>query len=689
MTVHDYVIGAVVFVATWGAVSMGSSLILRRRLGYLTGTPRLVAFSLLLAAGLVAVHLVPAMLGLLSRAAVLVTAMLALAVVWRFVSPAPAEREPPPEPLAPSGGGSSAIAIVAAACTAVCALAYFGRVATVPATGTDFMNYHLPVLARWIQTGSIWDNIEYLAYFSTGTYPHNGEVLFLSTILPFKNDAFVRLISFPLIALVGASAYAVARELRAPVSTAALFSAVIVSTPSVMVTALDRMKADSLMLAAFGAGLLFMVRHRRTRRAGDLMLAGLGLGLALGATWNGATAVLALLAVWTIASCVDRGGVGKVLPDAAALAAIVAAAGGVWLVRNLVVTGNPVFPLKVAVAGITIFDAPFDPVRATYGATVGRYLTDTEVLRQSILPEYRVAFGLTGIVVGLGVVLAAGLALTGRHRRGNGGRAAGLILALAAAALAIFIGYLSLPYGAAGASGHPWAGITGENARWSIPAIFIAGAVSAWAVGRLRRWRLPLELLALAGVLDGLAHSFSLSPRDLAVAAVALAGGGGLAWTVQRGCARLVAERRLGPVLALLGIVAAGALALGYFQQRRFNEKRYMGLDRTFDSVIANAPRRSRIGIAGEFDGGLGPVAPMLGPFLDNRVTFVGPLVQGMRREYGRRADYLAALSRGRYDFMLIGRGVPPRPGGPAERWTRMAGLKPVAYSAQYALFRR
>ena len=32
--------------------------------------------------------------------------------------------------------------------------------------------------------------------------------------------------------------------------------------------------------------------------------------------------------------------------------------------RNWVESGNPVFPVKLEVAGVTIFDAPYDRVRA-------------------------------------------------------------------------------------------------------------------------------------------------------------------------------------------------------------------------------------------------------------------------------------------------------------------------------------
>src|SRR5205085_1645642 len=73
---------------------------------------------------------------------------------------------------------------------------------------------------------------------------------------------------------------------------------------------------------------------------------------------------------------VARERLARVARDAALLAALVAAAGGIWLVRNLVESGDPAFPQPIAPFGITLFGAPPDPIRALAGFRVADYLFD-------------------------------------------------------------------------------------------------------------------------------------------------------------------------------------------------------------------------------------------------------------------------------------------------------------------------
>jgi hypothetical protein len=84
--------------------------------------------------------------------------------------------------------------------------------------------------------------------------------------------------------------------------------------------------------------------------------------------------------------------------------------------------------------------------------------------------------------------------------------------------------------------------------------------------------------------------------------------------------------------------------------------------------------------MAGDFGLGLvSPTLPLFGPRLHNRVAYVGPQVRHMLQEFATRARYVAALRRGGYDLVLVGRGVVPRDGTAAERWTLAAGYTPVA----------
>ena len=70
------------------------------------------------------------------------------------------------------------------------------------------------------------------------------------------------------------------------------------------------------------------------------------------------------------------------------------------MLRNAVLSGSPVYPSPVRPLGVTLFDAPADPVRDCGGFTVASYLTDFDVLREHVLPAYRSGFRAPGAVHG-------------------------------------------------------------------------------------------------------------------------------------------------------------------------------------------------------------------------------------------------------------------------------------------------
>ncbi|HEV3229569.1 MAG TPA: glycosyltransferase family 39 protein [Solirubrobacteraceae bacterium] len=688
LTLREYVLGLICFGGTWGAVAVATTVIVRRRLRGVDGASLALAATLIFVSGVVAVELVPLILGILSRWTVLAMAVVAALVVVRAVRASEATAEP--APAAPRSGTLSwVIAGAAAGGLALATLAWLKRAAVQPVTAADFTFFHMPGVARWIQAGTVWQNIELLPGFSVGTYPNNGDVLFLSTVLPWREEVFTRLVNVPLLGLVGVAVYALARELRSPRATGVLLGAVVTSIYAVWVTALDRVKPETLMLVTFGAGALFLVRHARTRRTADLVLAGLGLGLAFGTRWNGVSAVVATVAVWAVVSWRVRSDARSVAHDAMRLVGLVAAAGGFWLIRNWVETGNPLFPEKVSALGVTVFNAPRDEIRILYGHTILQYLGNGSVLRHSILPDYRVALGAPGALLAVGVGLAVVLALVGRRAEAGWRREPVAALGLSIAAILIVAIYIATPASAQGSYGHPWAGIIREAARWAMPAAVMGGAVTAWAIARLGRGRGIAELIAAATVLDGAIQSFSVRIADAAIVVAALAGAAAVifgGWTLGRRALR--SGKQLVVVAATEASVLAVALAFaGWGLQRSYNHRRYLGLDPSVDWVLANAPNFRRIGVAGEFTGDVGFLYPLFGPRLFNHVSYVGRFDRGLLREYSSAPSFLAAVRRGRYDLLDVGRGVPPRPETPTQRWAASTGYVRVLASLRFALY--
>lgn len=688
MSMEDYLVGLAFFGSTLAAVTLACGLVVRRRLASLAGAPLILAYGVCVSAGLIFVHLVPGVLGLLSREAVLLTALVVLGGAWLIPSALGTPCDTGQAPEEGSGRVSWAIAAAAASLTSAAALGLALDYATVAVRHPDALTFHLPTVARWIQSGSLWGIHDFRPDRALGYYPHNGNVLVLAAVLPWKNDFLIRFVNLPYLALTGIAVYAIARELRAPTAASVLFGATVVAIPVVALPAVDAL-SDTFMLAAFGAGVLFLLRHARTRRTADLTLAGLGLGLAMGTKWYGPLAVAAVLVCWSLGSVASGTPVKAIVRHAGVVVALVVASAGFWLLRNFLKSGNPVYPAKVAFGGFTIFDAPYDFIAEQIGFSLADYAGDPDVWVDRILPSFMAFMGLPAALILVGIVLAtaAALSVPRRHQ----------VLALLGAAVVILVVYFFSPFTAQGFAGRP--DLVGQNGRWVVPALIAGAAAVAWSTGRLRRLRPLIELAALIAVIHGIGKTHEIARGwdlwRLGVAAIVLIASFAVVRRMirlfpRKGGASTSGRRRA----ALAGSVVVLVLLawIGYVGQRAFNDSRYRGIDSVVDWSLANAATDQRVGLAG---GALGApfgagsdMYPLFGSRLENEVAYMGQHEDGMLRPYLRQESFVGALRRERVDLVLLERGRGFRPGLAArhERWLRLAGYRPVAVAAARGL---
>jgi hypothetical protein len=424
-----------------------------------------------------------------------------------------------------------------------------------------------------------------------------------------------------------------------------------------------------VMYAAFSAGLAFLVRHRRTGSRAELALAGLGLGLALGTKWYGVSALAVVLVVWGAGRLAQRVPLRRIASDSGLLAGVVLLAGGFWLLRNLILSGNPVFPVKVALGGLTIFDAPRDVIRERYGFSLAHYAGNGSVLRGAVWPAFKASYGFAPLVLAAGAVSAAWL---GRARR--------LLPAAAVVAGGLAVAYAVTPYGAQGVDGMP-STIT-ANARYGAPALLVAAALSAVVAARLGRARPLAEAAGALLALDGVRRAFDIPGRTIATTIVLLAVVACTAWA-----ARGLVRRR--PLMPLAGAaVLLLALGIGRRLDTRLDASAWHA-----DPVLAwvgdHADGGQRVGIAGRWQTlGVAPILPAFGSRLDNRVVYIGPFQRGMLRQYSSGAPFVARLRRERIRLLILGRGFPQAiPQTREERWARDAGMRLIARSPRFTLY--
>ena len=665
MPLGDYLVGLLFAGIVFGAAAAAAVIVVVRRGRSFPLPVAVAAWALLGTTGVFACHLVPGMLGVLSREAAAVAALVVLAVAV-LVPAAPRRAVEVPERIR-SSGFSWALGVGALVLTAgyLLALALESR-GDFPVS-PDTVTFHLPNVARWIQSGSLWQVDDFVPNRASGNYPQTADVLHLAVILPWSRDFLMPLANFPLTALLGLALFCSARELRVPVPTAMLAAAAVLALPVVgYLTAASL--ADHAMYATFACGVLFLLRHWRTGDPFDLVLAGIGLGVAFGTRWYAVPAVAVTVAVWAAGWLAVRRPLPQLVRSAGAIAGLVALLGGFWLVRNWVESGNPVFPVKVQLAELVVFDAPHDQIRELTGFTLLDYADDPGVWTDVVWPTFVDLLALTSLMLLVGASAAAVLALRRVRRDGR-------VIALAAIALIVVAIYAITPYSAAGPEGDPRAGWV--NTRYVGPALLLAAPATAWLLACAGRLRVPLEALVVVGTLDALRRSAELPAGDVGAVAVLFAAA--LIALVLGAFA--LARRRPKPARAAVAAAAtsAGVLALvaGAVHADRYSDNWYRHFNPVVDHLKANAPRDARIGIVGDGWSNY----PLFGRELENEVEFVGDRVDGMLRALDEPRTLVHALRSGDYDFVYFHDLDTLDPALPARQrqWLERAGFRQVA----------
>ena len=221
--------------------------------------------------------------------------------------------------------------------------------------------------------------------------------------------------------------------------------------------------------------------------------------------------------------------------------------------------------------------------------------------------------------------------------------------------------------------------LVGANARYLVPALLLAAAVTATAATRSPRLRLFVEVLLLAAVVDGVHQSYAVTaPRGALLIVLSL-------------LAVLLAERgrRRRTRLSRWALVPIGAVlaVAGHTVLQRAADGRYAS-DAALAWIDAHSEPPRDVGIAGAWtqDGAVpGPVRAAFGPRFHNRVEFVGSNPRGFILRHGSPAAFAYAAAE--KDVLVI--GLAP-PAGPRElRWARVAGFDERARSDRFVTLER
>lgn len=218
----------------------------------------------------------------------------------------------------------------------------------------DNLAYHLPFVTEWMRTGNLWQ-VYYSAYAGPlGYYPSNYELLVLWNIFPFGNDLMVNLLNLPIFILLPFALYYLARKVYVSHKPALMVVLLFLMLP-VTLRQLGTPLVDLFFCYTFILGLVYLREYAASRRMSDLALAGLALGLFAGTKYLGLVYSLPLIAfavAWIVG--IYRKQIKRGLKHCGIFFGAMFATGGFFYLRNLVDTGNPVFPTEVSLFGHTI-----------------------------------------------------------------------------------------------------------------------------------------------------------------------------------------------------------------------------------------------------------------------------------------------------------------------------------------------
>jgi hypothetical protein len=682
LTAGDYLIGAVELLAVVAALAYGAYRVRALLLPGWWGAPARLAEIVLGVTALVLVSEILGTFGWFEEVPVLVAAI-GVGVVAGLVAarleagPALGTLDAPPRPPV-----WNLAAAVAALSVAALTAAWVVPTLSTLASGfdrTDTLWYHLPLAAKFVQTGYLGHIYFFDPIFLASFYPANSEVIHAVPMLFFDRDIVSTVVNLGWLAMALLSAYCIGRPYGLG-PQALVGSSIALGSQSLVEfqagEALNDITGVAFVLAAVAllvngyaaevgigdpAPSPRPVTGRRIAPAA-LAFAGIAAGFAAGVKLS----FLAPVTVLTVAAIV-------IAPRATRLRAAIVfgipmlAAGGYWYLRNLIAVGNPI-PYIGSIGPISL-PAPVRDFQLRPDYAVVHYWNDTSVWAHWFAPGLHTSFGTLWPATLLGM-LGVGVYAIWRG-------AEPILRALGAFVIVTAVAYVFTPLTAAGEQGAPisftW------NVRYLAPAIAVGLAIlpclpAARATARRRAVVLGALAVVLAFTVGSLVQ-WSQGHVKGAVAAglLVVIGAGAIALADRRGW---LSTPSWWPRVAVAAAVAAAAIAGGYVAQRHYLENRFENTGQAQDLTEAlrwaNDIRDARIAIGGIR--GVFTQYPFYGTDLSNEVQWLGE--RGAHDAYNRIPDcsrWREAINAGHYTHVVT-TFDPYLPGtmrnSPEGRWT-------------------
>ncbi len=324
----------------------------------------------------------PGVLGILSFAMMSVTA---LALSGGLVLLARRSRAEAGSGLRPR---ADLLACVAAGVFVATFLAALAREFSVlPVLDTDAMTYHVPAAIHWMQTGRI--SLFPVWFFNpANTFSPLAGSTFINWLYATMGcDVLARFAQAPALLLLCLAVVQLCRGLGMTAIGASLIG-VAAALARPFISEVNLAKDDIFLAAFFVVAVAGFGERFRNDRFGPWRI-GIALGLAIATKY---TVLFSLPILLLLIQPSRLRGRGKRVAIIAVLIALIA---GPWFLRNVLLTGNPLYPVNVRVLGKMLFSGILTPARSEKLQTV-RDIAQVLAGRYHSLPPYLLCAVLLG-----------------------------------------------------------------------------------------------------------------------------------------------------------------------------------------------------------------------------------------------------------------------------------------------------
>lgn len=303
----------------------------------------------------------PGILGLLYPAVIAFTALGSGAALWRFGNATPVMPTPGPTPTLRVSFPDRWVPTTCLTLLLAYLVVLVIQQAYLPVLSIDALIYHLAAPVQWLQRHRI--GLFPVWYQPPNAYsPLAGSTYSAFLLGIMGNDVLARFVQMPAIVLLFLATYRSAIALGVGRASAALVACgVVLSRPFISHASLAK---DDLFACAFFMATVYALSPMALRQRLGPWRVGIALGLFLAVKFT------VLLSLPMLLLAIDAPWRANWRRSQWAIAAgLVAMLAGPWYLRNWIACGNPLFPVRLSIGGITVFPGLFEMQRTAELAT--------------------------------------------------------------------------------------------------------------------------------------------------------------------------------------------------------------------------------------------------------------------------------------------------------------------------------